>query len=104
MRERRGSDALLEPEQEDDLEAARSRAHQVEHRDAAGLERRAEPHLDTLERRQHLLRRQRLAETRQRLELVQQPQDRVVRAQVEPRRLARGRRLGAVRRRAASSG
>ena len=65
---------LLEPEQEDDLEAPRARAHQVEHRDPAGLERRPEPHLDALERAEHLLRRERLAEPRQRLELVEQPQ------------------------------
>ena len=42
-------------------------------------------------------RRDRLAERREAVELVEQPQRRVVGAQVEPRRLAGRRRLGAVR-------
>src|SRR5581483_3407058 len=62
--------AFLEPEHEHDVEASRPRAQQVEHRDAAGLAARGEAHLAALEPGEHVVARERLAETLERLELV----------------------------------
>ena len=47
--------ALLQPEHEHDLEAARARAQEVEHRDAPGFARRERAHLGALERGDDLL-------------------------------------------------
>ena len=90
--------ALLETEQEHDLELARPHAHQVEHGNPSGLACSREPHLAVLERGEHVLRRGFTAERREAVELVEQPQHRVVGAQVEPRGLAGRRRFGSVRR------
>src|SRR5581483_11496272 len=83
--------ALLEPEQEDDVPVPRPRPHQVDDRNASCLPRRREADLAALERRDQLLPRDGEA-----LELRQELQDMAVRAQVEPRGLAGGRRLRAV--------
>ena len=88
-----GQPAFLEPEDEDGLVPARTGAEEVDHVDAAGLVCRREPHRSAFERRDQLVRRQLLTEPLPALELVQDPRRRLVRAQVETRPLADGRRL-----------
>ena len=88
---------LLEPEHEDRVEAARARAHQVEHRDAAGLRGVAGRDLEPLERADHVRRGQRLAETLPGLELVEQLRGRGDAPEVEPRRVADRRPVEPVR-------
>ena len=85
--------ALLEPEHEDDLEAARARAQQVEHRDAAGLAARAEPDRGVGERETTSSRVGLAAEVAPALELGDELRRGLVRAQVEPRGLVRRRRV-----------
>ena len=83
---------FLEAEDEHDLEAARPRAHQVEHRDTAGLAGGREPYLAALERGDHLV-----AGRVEPTELRQQLQHMAVRTQVEARAVAGRRSVGPVR-------
>ncbi len=89
--------ALLEPEQEDDLEAACPCTGEVEHRHTTSVAGRAEADLGVLERAEHLVGRELAAEIAPALELVQQAGDGVVGAQVCAARIADGRRLHAMR-------
>ena len=89
--------ALLEAEDEHDLEAARARAEEIEHRDAAGLAAVGAAHGRALERADDLVRAQRAAEREPAFELVREARHGLVRAQVEPRVVVRRRLVEAVR-------
>ena len=89
--------SLLEPEHEDDLEAARARAQEVEHRDASALASVRPAHGRAFERADDLLGGERAADLDPALELGDQPRHGFVRAQVAPRVLVRRRMLRAVR-------
>jgi hypothetical protein len=84
--------ALLEPEQEHGLEAARSCAQEVEDGDPARLVRRGAAHARPLERCEDVLARERLTdEALPAGELVEDANGGLVRPEVEPSLLA-GRR------------
>ena len=89
--------ALLQPEHEDGVEAARARAQQVEDRDAARLVAVHRAQRLPLERRDDVLALELAAERAPALELAEQPRHRLVRAQVEPGRLADRRAVEPVR-------
>ena len=94
---RRGSAPFLEPEHEDDVEAAGPRAQQVEDGDAACFAGGGEPHFAALERSDHVVALDTSpARPGERVELVEERERGAIGAQVEPRRLAGGRRFGAV--------
>src|SRR5205085_8653799 len=87
VKERRAAAAprqapLLEAEDEDDVELARARAHEVEHRDLARLARRRAAHRRALERADENLGRHLLLERR---ELLEQAERGVVGTQVVAR-------------------
>ena len=85
--------SLLEAEQEDRVEAAGSRAGQIEDGDTPRLARPPEPHFGTLERREELVGRKLAAEGNPVVELVEQTPDRVEAAEILLRRDRRRRRL-----------
>ena len=87
--------SLLEPEQEDDLEAARPRAEQVEHRHAAGLAAVVAADGRALQRTEDLLRGQRPAEREPALELAGEAANRLERAKVGARCVVDRRSAGA---------
>ena len=87
---------LLQPEDEDGVEAARAGAQEVDHRDAPGVVAGAASQRGTLDRREHVLAAQLSAELAPALELGEQPPQRLVCAEVEPARGVRGRMLEAV--------
>ena len=89
--------SLLEPEQEDDLEAARPRAQQVEHRHAARLAAVVAADRRALERAEDLLRGQRPAEREPALELAGEAANRLERAKVGARGVVDRRRVEPVR-------
>ena len=85
--------ALLEAEHEDDVEAARACAQQIDDGDAAGLVAAQRAKRLALERRRDVVARELAGELAPALELGEQAVQRLVRAQVEPRRLADRRRV-----------
>ena len=87
---------LLQPEDEDGVEAARAGAQEVDHGDAPRVVACAASQRGTLDRRQDVLAAQVSAELAPALELGEQPPQRLVRPQVEPARGVRRRPLQAV--------
>ena len=87
---------LLESEDEDDVEAACPGAHQVDDGDATRLVSAHRPQRLPLERRHHVVARQFADEPTPALQLTEQPCHRLVRAQVEPRRLRRRRTVESI--------
>ena len=83
-------DALLEAEHEHDLRAPGTRALEVDDRDVAGAGG-AGAYRRALDRAEELLGREIAAELAPALELVEQPEQRLVGTQVEPGGLGRGR-------------
>src|SRR5581483_2999460 len=88
---------LLEPEHEDDVEASRARAREVEHGDAPGLVAAERPERVTIEHRDDVLPRELARQRAPALELGEDTRHVLVRAQVEARRLADRRLLEPVR-------
>src|SRR5947209_7425825 len=102
VEERRGRAAtrqapLFEAEHEGDVELARACAHEVYDGDAARLVSAHRPQRLPVERSDEILARQRTGQALPAAELGEEPLHRLVRAQVEPRRLTHRRRLEAVR-------
>ena len=93
---RRGNVPFLEAEDEHDLEVARARAQEIEHRNAAGLSAVGAAHSRTFERADDVFRAQRAAEREPAFELVRKSRHRLVRAQVEARGVVRRRLVEAV--------
>ena len=85
--------SLLETEDEGDVEASRARPHEVEHGHAPGLPRGGPTYGGALERRHERLGGDLLPERR---ELAEQPERRVVGAQILARVIADRRRLESV--------